>query len=171
VTRTEAKRLKLMRSIEDVHALADRYLSEARAAKARLRSRPRSEPSRKERKEASREERNERTGLVRAEVWRRSGAIMLGGMLVGGCCEACGVEMASGGELDHWLGGSSRRRETTPEGTWRLCPMCHHDKTNAGGPGSSALEFWNERRRAFCEKNGIPFVPRKPTRYYAKETP
>jgi 5-methylcytosine-specific restriction endonuclease McrA len=169
------KRIEDALTVEAVHAIIDEYRAgraKAKRAKGeRLRSRPRSEPSRKEAKEAKRTERNASTSEVRLAVWARASGCW--GHAVSGRCE-CGCGQTIFREtfhMDHWIGGSSRRKETTVANCWALHPNCDHDKTNAGGPGSSALEFWNERRRFHCEKHGLPFVPRKPTRYYAKETP
>jgi 5-methylcytosine-specific restriction endonuclease McrA len=163
VTKTEAKRLRRMTEIAQVHALVDRYISEARAAKARVNARPRSEPSRKEAEET--ESHAERTARVRQEVWARAGGVW--GHAPFGLCECgCGRGVSRDTfQMDHWIGAAKRKEMTTIENCWALHRDCHNDK---GGPD---VDKWNQLRKAFCEKNGLPFIPRKPTRYYAKETP
>lgn len=72
-----------------------------------------------------------------------------------GCCEACG--MASGAlEMDHWESGSGRRRPMQSAMTvWAICGTCHRHRTH----NCPSAAHWNQVRRSFCERTGIPFVP------------
>jgi hypothetical protein len=166
---------RLLRSILAETENGRRYLARIdeektkakRARSERLRSRPRSEPSRKERKEAEKKGHARRTAEVRRAVWARMNPY---GLAATNC--ECGCEQLVTWEtfhMDHWRGGAERERLTDLENCWGLAPSCDESKTNARTPEEA--EDWNQRRRIHCERYGIPFVPRKPTRYYAKETP
>ena len=63
---------------------------------------------------------------------------------------------AQAGELDHWIERSQGGTHTRENG-WRLCTACHHEKTS-NRPDRAT---WNERRRRYCERAGVPFVPRR----------
>lgn len=71
MTRTDAKRLKLTKTLEEVHALADRVLSAARAASRRPPRVRAPGPT----KEAKREEHRASTGELREAVWERCGGV------------------------------------------------------------------------------------------------
>lgn len=84
-----------------------------------------------------------RTDLVRAEVWRRSE----------GRCEACGLQIPDEiGELDHFIGGSRRRRLTNTSNCWRLDPECHRNKTN----NKPSRAWWLGLFEEHCENHGYP---------------
>lgn len=63
------------------------------------------------------------------------------------------------GELDHWKGRRGPDAHTRPNG-WRLRVRCHEEK-DGRRPRAPGSPTFNERRRAYCERAGIPFVPRK----------
>lgn len=69
-----------------------------------------------------------------------------------GTCEGCCLA-SKYLQLDHWLGGSRRRRYQTPETTWALCPNCHGQRTR-NEPSAAA---WNKVRASFCKAKGFPF--------------
>jgi 5-methylcytosine-specific restriction endonuclease McrA len=78
----------------------------------------------------------------------------------GRCDCGCGYTFrhAEDGELDHWKGGSSR--EHTRENGWRIRRECHEQKDGRRRLPFGAAPF-NYRRKAYCARAGIPFVPRK----------
>jgi hypothetical protein len=78
----------------------------------------------------------------------------------GRCDCGCGYAFRhpDDGECDHWKGGSSR--EHTRANGWRLRRECHEEKDGRRPMPPGAISF-NARRRAYCERAGIPFVPRK----------
>jgi 5-methylcytosine-specific restriction endonuclease McrA len=90
-----------------------------------------------------RENHREETREIRAAVWKRSE----------GGCENCGIGLEDWeGELDHWLGGSGRRRQQQgTETTWRLCRPCHRARS-ANSPSYAAWKLrWAAHRRAILE--------------------
>jgi hypothetical protein len=73
-------------------------------------------------------------------------------------CECgCGRSLPVwGGELDHWSGGSGRRKAEESAATcWMLTLKCHAMRTR----NSPSAAFWNEKRGVFCERYGYPFTP------------
>lgn len=77
----------------------------------------------------------------------------------GATCDCgCGYRFrhADEGECDHWL-ERSQGGEHTRENGWRLSHVCHRMKTDNHPDRAD----WNERRRAYCQRAGIPFVSRK----------
>jgi 5-methylcytosine-specific restriction endonuclease McrA len=76
----------------------------------------------------------------------------------GRCDCGCGYAFrhATEGECDHWI-ERSQGGEHTRENGWRLRSECHDAKTN-NRPGRAS---WNARRQTYCERAGIPFVPRR----------
>jgi len=91
-------------------------------------------------------EHRDETAEIRQAVWARSK----------GRCEnqGCGAflgPVSSSGHMDHFFGGSGRRREMQAVATcWRLCADCDHAKTN-NIPG---LAHWAERFIEHCHKYG-----------------
>lgn len=80
-------------------------------------------------KAAARDDRKERLRTLARLVWERAN----------GRCENVYC-MNPGGELDHWLGGTGRRRTNeTYETVWLLCCKCHDDR-HANRPSAS---HWN----------------------------
>lgn len=80
-----------------------------------------------------------------------------------GHCEACLVydpifSLASALnplELDHWLGGSGRKRQAQAvENTWALHRSCHRAR-QANDPSAAV---WNERFAAHCGRHGYPVL-------------
>jgi 5-methylcytosine-specific restriction endonuclease McrA len=63
------------------------------------------------------------------------------------------------GELDHWKGRRGPGAHTRANG-WRLRRECH-EKKDGRRPIPPDEPLFNARRRAYCERAGIPFVPRK----------
>lgn len=58
--------------------------------------------------------------------------------------------------LDHWLGGSGRRRQKqSVENTWAICTPCHRERT-VNSPNAA---YWNEKFRQHCQRYGYPFTP------------
>lgn len=135
MTRSDAKRLKRMRQIEEVHALADRFLAQARRASGRS---PRSidgGPTRKEIREADRVKRRERTANVRVEVFKRDG----------GTCVLCSDEAT---EMHHLVYGSGWRRIAESGQTCASLCSAHHKMAHAGARAIVAsLLVWAARNR------------------------
>lgn len=71
-----------------------------------------------------------------------------------GRCECCGL----GGwlELDHWVGGSGRRREQQSVETVWLLSREHHAMRSHNNP---SVAEWNRRFAAHCGRHGYAFVP------------
>jgi hypothetical protein len=117
---SEAKRLRLTRSLAEAHALADEVLARARAARAR--TAPKREASRE--KKRNEEEQNRRhRATVYAAVDRRSG----------GACEYAPADspiicMNDATEHDHFWGRG--KEEETRENVWHLCAFHHGHKTD-----------------------------------------
>jgi hypothetical protein len=115
VTRADARRLKLTRSLEEAHALADAVLSRARAHSRRV------APKRAasvEAKAQSRMDRAQRTFEVREACAKRAG----------GKCETCGNEATEEFPLQmhHLLPGRGRRQQQqAPENCVMVCMWCH----------------------------------------------
>lgn len=63
------------------------------------------------------------------------------------------------GECDHWKGRRGPGAHTRENG-WRLRRECHEQK-DGRRPMPPGAESFNERRRRYCARAGIPFVPRK----------
>lgn len=120
----------------------DASLAEYRRAKAKLRGVPTREETKAIRK------------LVRDTAFRDLALkVLTRAQFV---CECCCAWLPFTGEIDHWLGGSGRRRQRESiETIWLLCSSCHADRT-ANRP---SVEHWNERFRLHCERYGYPFVP------------
>lgn len=104
---------------------------------------PKLVPRKVERK-ARRGEQQESRAEVRRKVMARAA----------GRCEACGRRAVT--VLDHWEGGSGRRQEReSVETCWALCvERCNPARTE----NRPSAAHWNEERRKFCERVGLPFV-------------
>lgn len=137
-------------SVGLVFRAKDRLEREDAARRRRLaKSRPRRDNAKAKRR-AEREE----TGNIRRKVFERA---------AGGCeaytfplgtdtAERCGEPPEI---LDHWLGGSGRRRpKQSVETCWALCGDCNDDRT-ANFPDA---DWWNESFRLHCQANGYPFL-------------
>ncbi len=72
-----------------------------------------------------------------------------------GCCEVSGCSRI-GISLDHWLGGSGRRREAQAFGNcWLLC--AEHDRARTHNLPNAA--WWNSEFEKHCAKYGFSFYP------------
>lgn len=96
------------------------------------------------RKEGRAATHRDETGRIREAVLQRAA----------GVCENCGARTADVAHLDHWLGGSGRRRPMQAvETTWLLCAMCDYSRTH----NLPSAAFWNDRRMRHCASYGYPF--------------
>ena len=96
------------------------------------------------RKQEKRANHREETARIRDAVFLRAGS----------CCEACGAQVETL-TLDHWLGGSGRRRQKlSVENTWALCGPSHRARQE----NRPSVEFWNWRFRKHCERYGYPVL-------------
>ena len=105
---------------------------------------PKPEP-RKKSKARKQKAHRESTSAIRRKVMERAG----------GYCEAC---LAPSGDLrlDHWLGGSGRRRQAQAVGnTWALCRSCDFGRTH-NIPNAAE---WNAINKAHCVRYGYAFYP------------
>ena len=90
------------------------------------------------------------TENVRRDVWKRSS----------GNCEKCLAFLghdADEGHMDHFFGGSGRRRkETTVQGCWRLCLRCDYEKTHNKPTAAAWLLAFQSHcaRRGYFRKTG-----------------
>lgn len=108
--------------------------------------------------------------LMHQAVWDWNLANTAGpGAWAGKCDCGCGraFRHTQSGQLDHWIPRSQGGPDTRENG-WRLSATCHAHKTAnetilADGQTGPAVG-WNERRRAYCERAGIPFVERRKLR-------
>ena len=105
---------------------------------------------RKAAKEAKRQRHAIETAHIRLAVWDRSR----------GRCEAYGEDgfrcQGVAHILDHWDGGSGRRRQRQTVATcWALC-VRHSDQRTANWPSAA---WWNASREAHCLGNAILFTP------------
>ncbi len=127
-----------------LEALASRVAPSKRLAKPSQNGRTKAQD-----KIAKKGKHNEQTWQIRAAVWERSG----------GRCEnpRCGfLSSLAYGHLDHWRGGSGRRRtEQAVENCWRLCGRCDRERT-VNFPSTAD---WNARFKAHCERYGYAFAP------------
>jgi hypothetical protein len=58
-------------------------------------------------------------------------------------------------ELDHWLGGSGRRKQKQSlESAWMLCRLCHRRRTE----NIPDAQSWNEVFALHCERYGYPVI-------------
>lgn len=77
----------------------------------------------------------------------------------GGMCECgCGRALLYFGaaEMDHWLGGSGRRKQKeSVETCWMLSGYCHHRRTR----NEPSVAAWNERFERHCRLYDYPFTP------------
>lgn len=86
---------------------------------------------------------------LRAEVFARAGSVCEVHDGIGRCDQPAVV-------LDHWLGGSGRRRQKQTVGTtWGLCFACDRHRT-ANIPGAA---YWNKAFQRQCIRHGYTFVP------------
>lgn len=76
----------------------------------------------------------------------------------GRCDCGCGYNFrhATEGECDHWKGRRGPEAHTRANG-WRLSFGCHVHKTL----NKPDVPHWNAKRKNYCERAGIPFVPRR----------
>lgn len=90
----------------------------------------------------------EETARIRAAVEARAE----------GCCEYCSSTFSfpDPAEMDHWLGGSGRRRqEQSVETCWLLHRNCHRLRQEA----LPSAAHWNENFKRHCKKYGYRFTP------------
>ena len=124
------------------HEIAAKLLALA----ARRRKASPSQPTREKASEEARRERAEKMAQIRAAVEKRSR----------GLCEACHGAFLQRGALDHWLGGTGRRRQMESiETCWLLCWSCNHMRTH----NSPTSESWNRIFEAHCKAHGYRFTP------------
>jgi hypothetical protein len=58
--------------------------------------------------------------------------------------------------MDHWLGGSGRRRqEERPASVWALCRTCNQKRTE-NVPNAA---YWNRQFQEHCLLHGYEFIP------------
>jgi hypothetical protein len=118
----------------------------SRAAYRRAKAALRGEPLRAEEKKAQREFRREIVAAIRREVFARSA----------GRCEACSSPLYGRAVLDHWEGGTGRRRvRESIETCWALCLPCDRKRTL----NKPHAEQWNVWRERHCQRYGYPFLP------------
>lgn len=89
-----------------------------------------------------------RTKEIRALVAERAGNI----------CECgCGRTLSLyHPQMDHWLGGSGRRKQKqSVETCWMLTMWCHRQRTN----NYPSAIYWNRKFRAHCHRYGYVFTP------------
>jgi len=75
-----------------------------------------------------------------------------------GRCEACGSRFYAFNmpQIDHWLGGSGRRRpQQSVKTCWALCVACDKARTH----NRPSAEHWNALFKKHCQKYGYPFHP------------
>lgn len=73
-----------------------------------------------------------------------------------GCCEACWYGPAVSLSMDHWRGGSGRRRQEESIWTvWMLCALCDRDRTQ----NKPSAAHWNNTFERHCIRYGYPFTP------------
>lgn len=92
---------------------------------------------------------------MRADVWAEN--LRLNPSWLYGVCDCgCGwyFRYDQEGELDHWI-PLSQGGPNTRENGWRLRRVCHRAKTDK----RPDRETWNAKRKAYCERAGVPFVP------------
>jgi hypothetical protein len=99
---------------------------------------------------------------MHAEVWLWSFTHTRDAGAPHGRCD-CGCGYAfrhdGEGELDHWKGRRGPEAHTRANG-WRLRSDCHEKKDGRRKIPAGEPPF-NARRRAYCERAGIAFIPRK----------
>jgi predicted HNH restriction endonuclease len=115
MNKSDARRIKLMTSVREIHAFADAAIASARASKRRKGERePRSKgPTKADRKAAKREE----TAALRSRLIA----------LTDEMCERCGFHAdPATGHMHHTEGGSGRRlaHQSIANVAW-LCFLCH----------------------------------------------
>lgn len=107
-------------------------------------------------------EQDEAIRLMHFKVWAYNQVQTYSlGSPFGRCDCGCGYAFRHSldGELDHWKGRHGADAHTRENG-WRLRRECHEMK-DGRRPIPAGEPTFNERRKAYCERAGIPFVPRK----------
>lgn len=67
-------------------------------------------------------------------------------------CEACGHFTGLALQVDHFLGGSGRRRALQSVATcWGLCNLCHRDKTNNRPNAGHWLTAFSDHCKEFAD--------------------
>jgi hypothetical protein len=158
VNKSDARRIKLMTSVREIHAFADAAIASARAAKRRKGERePRSTgPTKADRKAAEVKAAREHA-KVYAAVNARSG----------GMCEFASEALICCGdatEHDHFWGRGKVKE--TPENVWHLCKS-HHDRKTAWEPDRRRWVVWF---RNHCYRNDFREEQAKCDRAIALET-
>lgn len=100
-------------------------------------------------KRAKKETRREKVSAIREAVMARAK----------GHCEYCGVHH-SPLEMDHALGGSSRRVLESVAGCWGLCLVCHRAKT----VNAPSAEYWLEKFLKHSSRHGYDAEPQRVAR-------
>jgi hypothetical protein len=111
-------------------------------------SRPARKNSARVKRETKRKIHREETTAIREAVVYRAN----------GFCEACWLQgyERPGTELDHFEGGSGRRRERqSVENTWLLCSQSHR----ARSLNAPSAAHWNRLWKEHTSKHGYPFHP------------
>jgi hypothetical protein len=101
----------------------------------------------------------EAKATMRADVWTWNLAHTRDAAAPNGRCDCgCGYVFrhADEGECDHWKGRRGPDAHTRGNG-WRLAFGCHVHKTL----NRPDVATWNAKRKAYCERAGIAFVPRR----------
>jgi len=149
MTKAEIRKLQMMLGGQNLKAALASLLAE-QAKRSPVK------PMKKERlakKKSARELRNEETARIREACMKRCG----------GVCE-CGCERTFitnpistyRAEMDHWLGGTGRRRQRQSiENCWMLTALCHRLRQNA----QPSAVYWNVVFRQHCERYGYKFTP------------
>lgn len=147
MTKSEAKRLKAILSSGDVRASLGIFLAQQNAmmGNGRRAFRPMKQ-QRLAKKKATREEQNAETARIRGELIGRA---------MGVCECGCGMWFTSlnPAEMDHFLGGTGRRKQRQSVGScWMLRRDCHLMKTSL----SPSAAFWNSRFAAHAAHYNYP---------------
>lgn len=139
--------LPLLRRVQKGETPTFRMRSAAEFLIHRLQKRPKTEKEKAHaiRKAQDKLEQAKATIIIREAVFARAGLL-------------CEVAMCASppDQMDHWEGGSGRRRQKqSVQNCWALCNY-HHNARTANYPDTAT---WNAVFRAHCEKHGYPFHP------------
>jgi hypothetical protein len=125
MTKSDARRLLLTKTLAEAHALADSALSRVRASKRRRGER---EPRAVAR--PAEEPRREKVARIRGEVFARAA----------GCCEW--GNHGPPAEWHHIIGGGLRRVMESPETTAAICIPCHRGWEKGDPEVLAAAALW-----------------------------
>lgn len=154
-----ARERRLVTALVEANPMHPVAVQQAQAALRPLLAKRRNGPSKslpersqKQRREEKRAAHREETAEIRGEVELRSGADCEYVDLNGDRCRWPGTD------LDHWLGGSGRRRQAqSAANTWLLCSL-HHGQRTRNEPD---VERWNRAFARHCARYLYPFTPHR----------